>query len=143
MAHRNCDKYRLDGQVAFVQSDLFAGLLPAQVYDCIVSNPPYIAEGEIDRLEPEVALGEPRMALSGGESGLDCIQQIILAAPVFLRIGGWLFLEIGSDQHTAVEAVFQEAGVYEQIEIIADYAGRPRVARACLAEACSSILPTK
>ena len=47
MAHRNCDKYRLDGQVAFVQSDLFAGLLPAQVYDCIVSNPPYIAEEEI------------------------------------------------------------------------------------------------
>ena len=48
-------------------------------------------------------------------------------------------MEIGWEQQTAVEALFQEAGVYEQIEIIADYAGRPRVARACLAEACSRI----
>ncbi|MGD9950043.1 MAG: hypothetical protein AB7U29_16430, partial [Desulfobulbus sp.] len=80
-----------------------------------------------------VALAEPRMALSGGEDGLAWIRRIIASASTFLRPGGWLFLEIGADQKTAVEHLFQEAGsVYEQIQVVTDYAGRPRVARACL-----------
>lgn len=143
IASLNCDKYRLGDQVSFVQSDLFAGLLPGRVYDCIVSNPPYIAEGEIDLLEPEVALGEPRMALSGGESGLTCIEQIIRSAPAFLRTEGWLFMEIGAEQKAAVETLLHETGVYERIEVLADYAGRPRVARARLAGACSPNIPTR
>jgi len=144
IARRNCVKYGLESQVTFVQGDLFAGLLPNQRYDCIVSNPPYIADGEIDFLEPEVSLGEPRLALSGGENGLVCIQQIIRSAPFFLRTGGWLFMEIGADQQAAVEALLRkEDGVYEQIEVIADYAGRPRVARARLAGACSPIIPIR
>jgi len=144
IARRNCAKYRLAPQVQFVQSDLFSGLLPAQAYDCIVSNPPYIADGEIDLLAPEVALAEPRLALSGGENGLICIQQIIHAAPAFLHPGGWLFLEIGADQQGAVEALLHEAdGVYQQIEVLPDYAGRPRVARARLGGTRSSLLSTK
>ncbi|MGE4559295.1 MAG: peptide chain release factor N(5)-glutamine methyltransferase [Desulfobulbus sp.] len=131
IARRNRSKYRLEGQVALIQGDLFSGLHPGNKYDCIVSNPPYIADAEIDFLEPEVALAEPRMALSGGEDGLACIRRIIESAPDFLQPGGWLFLEIGAEQETAVAHLLQRAGgVYEQIRVEPDYAGRPRVARA-------------
>jgi release factor glutamine methyltransferase len=133
IARKNRARYQLEHQVELVQSDLFSGLHPSRKYDCIVSNPPYIADAVIDTLEPEVALAEPRMALSGGEDGLDCLRRIIVAAPAFLRSGGWLFLEIGADQGAAVEQLFHQAGnVYGQIHVDCDYAGRPRVARACL-----------
>ncbi|MGD9950371.1 MAG: peptide chain release factor N(5)-glutamine methyltransferase, partial [Desulfobulbus sp.] len=122
IARRNRAKYQLEGLVELVQSDLFSGLQPAFKYDCIVSNPPYIVDAAIDFLEPEVALAEPRMALSGGEDGLAWIRRIIASASTFLRPGGWLFLEIGADQKTAVEHLFQEAGsVYEQIQVVTDY----------------------
>lgn len=134
IARRNRSKYGLEGQVELVHGDLFSGLNPGIKYDCIVSNPPYIADAEIDLLEPEVALAEPRMALSGGGDGLACIRRIIESAPDFLQPGGWLFLEIGAEQKTAVELLLQGAGgVYEQIRVVPDYAGRPRVVRACRA----------
>ncbi|MDD2467346.1 MAG: peptide chain release factor N(5)-glutamine methyltransferase [Desulfobulbus sp.] len=133
IAGRNRSKYRLESQVELIQSDLFSGLHPGHKYDCIVSNPPYIIDAVIDHLEPEVSLAEPRMALSGGEDGLVCIKRIIDAAPSYLRPGGWIFIEIGDDQKTAVEHLFHGAGrVYEQIRVVPDYAGRPRVARACV-----------
>lgn len=131
-ARKNQSKYQLEDHVELVQCDLFSGLHPGGKYDCIVSNPPYIADAEINLLEPEVALAEPRMALSGGEDGLACIRRIIESAPDFLQPGGWLFLEIGAEQKTDVEHLLQGAGgVYEQIRVEPDYAGRPRVARAC------------
>jgi len=135
IAQRNRSKYRMDAQVDLLQSDLFAGLHPSSRFDCIVSNPPYIVEAEIDGLEPEVARFEPRMALSGGESGLDCIGRIIDAAPDFLHPGGWLFMEIGAAQKAAVEHLLRAShGPFEQIEVLADYAGRPRVARGRLSK---------
>jgi release factor glutamine methyltransferase len=72
------------------------------------------------------------MALSGGQDGLDCIQRIITQAPNYLQVGGWLFLEIGSDQQEAVISLLQAATVYEQAQVLSDYAGQPRVALARL-----------
>lgn len=132
VARHNARRYGFEEQIACVRSDLFAGLQAS--FDVIVTNPPYIVEGEIDALQPEVARAEPRLALSGGKDGLDCIRRIIAAAPAYLRPGGWLFMEIGADQHTAVRALLHGAGrAYEQIDILLDYAGRPRVACACCA----------
>lgn len=112
-----------------VASDLFSGLQPP--FDLIVSNPPYIVEAEIDTLQPEVARAEPRLALSGGGDGLDSIRRIIAVAPAYLRPGGWLFMEIGADQQQTVGALLHEAGhSFDQSDILLDYAGRPRVARA-------------
>ena len=112
-----------------VASDLFSGLQPA--FDLIVSNPPYIVEAEIDTLQPEVARAEPRLALSGGGDGLDSIRRIIVAAPAYLRPGGWLFMEIGADQRQTVGALLHDAGhSFDHSDILLDYAGRPRVARA-------------
>ena len=134
VATLNRQKYELENQVELIRSDLFAALKPGAIYDCIVSNPPYIADAEIDILEPEVALAEPRMALSGGEDGLGFIRSLIQLAPSYLRPGGWLFMEIGADQKTAVEKLFDaHDSVYEQVRVVTDYAGRPRVAMACLA----------
>ena len=132
VARQNRNRYHLQHRIDLVCSDLFSGLRPGAKYDCIVSNPPYISDAHIAELEPEVALAEPRMALAGGKDGLDCIGAIIASAPAFLQPGGWLFLEIGADQQAPVEQLFRASGQpYDRIEVVPDYAGRPRLARAC------------
>lgn len=132
VAQRNVQQQGLEERIALVRSDLFSGMQPP--FDLIVTNPPYIAEGEIDTLQPEVALAEPRLALSGGADGLDCIRRIIDGTPTYLRPGGWLFMEIGADQQQAVSALLHGAAdSFVRIDILKDYAGRPRVARACRA----------
>jgi len=80
-------------------------------FDLVISNPPYIASAEIDRLMPEVARYEPRLALDGGADGLACYREIAAAIPRLLRADGWLVLEIGSRQAEPVAAVFAAAGL--------------------------------
>lgn len=117
--------------VTLLCGDLFAALNPDRTFDLIVSNPPYIAEAVIDQLEPEVAQAEPRLALSGGASGLESIARIAEAAQDFLCPGGWIFLEIGADQKHAVERLFHAPGLaYREVSVIHDWADRPRVVRA-------------
>lgn len=129
VARHNVRQQGFEERITVVRSDLFSALPPS--FDLIVTNPPYIVEGEIDTLQPEVAQAEPRLALSGGADGLECIRRIIAAAPSYLRPGGWLFMEIGADQQQAVRALLHDVGnSFAQIDILEDYAGRPRVARA-------------
>lgn len=111
-------------RVNFCQSDLFSEI--SGNYDIIVSNPPYIASREVDRLMDEVRLYEPRLALDGQEDGLFFYKRIVKEAPHFLKKGGWLFLEIGCDQGETVPVLMEEAG-FEQIEIKKDLAGLDRV----------------
>ena len=66
--------------------------------DMIVSNPPYIPRDEIPHLDPEVRCFEPHLALNGGRSGIEFIHKLICEAPVFLKPGGYLLVEIGHDQ---------------------------------------------
>ncbi len=79
-------------------------------FDLIVSNPPYVAEGD-----PHLAAltHEPLQALTSGPDGLDDIRQIIAQAPTFLSPGGWLLLEHGWDQAAAVQALLREAGLVQ------------------------------
>lgn len=131
IAQKNIVKHGVAHQVMLAASDLFAGLSPHQQFDCIVSNPPYIAEQEIETLSPEVCRGEPRIALSGGESGTEVIERIAGDVHLYLKPGGWLFLEIGSDQQQAVIDIFCSTGNrYTQVDVHADWAGRPRVLQA-------------
>jgi len=131
VAQVNFARHGMSESILPVCSDLFAALGRHQPFDLIVSNPPYIVEEEIDRLEPEVCRAEPRLALSGGPKGMGCIERIAVEAPAFLRPGGWLFLEIGADQGEAVAGLF---GVtvpgYGEVRVIDDWAGRPRVLQA-------------
>lgn len=107
-------------------NDPFSGLLK---YDMIISNPPYIRTGVIETLAPEVRCAEPRLALDGGEDGLDFYRRIIQQAPAYLVIGGRLMLEIGYDQGEDVAALLREEGYYG-VEIIQDYNRNDRVVTA-------------
>jgi len=131
VAAENLRSHQLSDQVTLVGSDLFAGLNPERRFDLIVSNPPYIADEELKGLEPEVVGAEPRLALSGGLSGLEVIARIAVEAEGFLQPGGWILLEIGAEQRSAVTALFGAADRhYEAVRVIDDWSGRPRVLQA-------------
>jgi len=94
--------------------------------DAIVANPPYIATQDIDALAPEVARYDPRPALDGGPDGLDAYRRIIPQAATLLAPRGFLALEVGATQSTAVAAMADAAG-FGPIATIADLGGLPRV----------------
>lgn len=113
--------------VAFLRSDLFSALDPARDrFDLITANPPYIAEGEIPTLAVDIRKFEPKLALSGGDDGLDLVRRIARNAPRFLAEGGVLAMEIGSEQAAATSRLFEEAG-FVDIEVQKDYGGHDRV----------------
>ncbi len=115
---------RLGGPVSFIESDLFDRV--GGIFDLIVSNPPYIPPAVISGLEEEVRVHEPRIALDGGEDGLDFYRKIVAEAGNFLRPGGILAFEIGHDQGREVERLMKEAG-YASLRCKKDYAGHDRV----------------
>ena len=80
-------------------------------FDVIVSNPPYIASGDIATLAPEVREFDPRLALDGGPDGLDCYRAIAAAAPALLARDGVLVVELGAGQTKPVTALFAAAGL--------------------------------
>ncbi len=83
--------------IEFRESDLFSALQSAETFDLILSNPPYIADGEYEGLPPEVK-ADPRIALTSGDRGLDIIEKLIAQAPKYLKPGGKFMFEIGYDQ---------------------------------------------
>ncbi len=115
----------LGADVTFLRSDLFAEV--PGTFDCIVSNPPYIATGEIGSLMQEVRAHEPRLALDGGADGLCFYRRIIGEAAGFLRPNGWLLLEIGHDQGADVARLLCGGGFCE-VQIQKDLSGLDRVA---------------
>ena len=95
-------------------------------YDLIVSNPPYIAAGEMDDLQIEVRQHEPRIALTDEGDGLTAYRAIAAGAPDHLTPGGRLIVEIGPTQGASVAQMMQNAGL-QQIRVIPDLDGRDRV----------------
>jgi release factor glutamine methyltransferase len=135
LARENANRLLKDEEppIRFIESDLFdriekaSGPAPANPppFDLIVSNPPYIPTALIAALSPEVR-GEPRIALDGGEDGLDLIRRIVADAPGFLNPGGTLLLEADPAQMTAVSHLLEERG-YSDIQTYKDLTGEPRV----------------
>lgn len=133
VAERNAVQLQVQDRADFVCSNLFSSDYFAQnsgkelpEYDMLISNPPYIAAGEIEKLMDEVRLHDPRMALDGGEDGLYFYRRIIRECHPFLKPSGWLLFEIGYDQGTAVSGLMEQAGLVS-IEIKKDLAGLDRV----------------
>ena len=108
----------------FLQSDLFENV--EGKFEIIVSNPPYIASAEVEKLMPEVRDHEPRMALDGTEDGLYFYHRIIEEAGQHLVSSGMLFFEIGYDQGQAVSELMRTEG-YREVQVVQDYAGLDRV----------------
>ncbi|GIX30830.1 MAG: 50S ribosomal protein L3 glutamine methyltransferase [Porticoccaceae bacterium] len=105
VAALNVERHALGDRVRLVRSDLFAALEGAR-YDLIVSNPPYVGEGELADLPPEFR-HEPRLALAGGEDGLALVRRILAEAPAHLEEGGLLVVEVGGSR-PALEAAFPQ-----------------------------------
>ena len=111
---------RLGAAITFLHSDWFAGL-PAQTFDLIVANPPYIAAADPHLSQGDLRF-EPATALTDHANGLSALQRIIADAPAWLNPGGWLWLEHGYDQAPAVRQLLEDAG-FASIEQVQDLAG--------------------
>ncbi|HEU4975625.1 MAG TPA: peptide chain release factor N(5)-glutamine methyltransferase [Baekduia sp.] len=120
VARANAARLGLD--VAFSRADLLEGVDPG--LDAVVSNPPYVAEGERRRLAPEVVRHEPELALFAGAEGLRAIRPLVTQAAA--TRAQLLALEIGHDQGPAVRALVAAAG-FPDVEVVRDLAGHDRV----------------
>lgn len=130
-AMENARALGLAGRAEFRLGDWGRGL--AERFDLVVANPPYIAEGDIAGLAPEVALHEPRGALAGGDDGLDAYRLLAPQLAALLRVGGSAVLEFGRGQDRDVAALLTVEG----LEIRAfhrDLGGSLR----CVVAACGS-----
>lgn len=124
-ARHNAERLGTLHNLTLRHSDLFDQIEPMQL-DLITCNPPYIPAAEIATLAPDIRNFEPRLALDGGEDGLQIIRRIITQAKPFLNPGGILAMEVGAGQAAAVSALFAAAG-YAAIERQRDYGGHERV----------------
>ena len=127
VAKENARMLGVLGRCQLQRADWFDGLAPpAQRFDLIVSNPPYIAAWEMDELDPELG-HEPRMALTDEGDGLSAYRAIAAGAGRYLAPGGQLMVEIGWRQGPDVLAILGAAG-FAGLRIVPDLDGRDRVA---------------
>lgn len=133
VAKKNAENLKVGDRALFVESNLFSDIYfckkdgkDRQVYDILVSNPPYIPTGEIEGLMEEVRLHDPRIALDGREDGLAFYRDITSHAGDFLKPGGWLMYEIGCSQGMDVIKILKEAG-FVNTQMIQDLCGLDRV----------------
>ena len=124
VAEENAAALEVADRVTFHTGDLLAPLA-GQCYDAILSNPPYIPDGDIAALAPEVRLKEPHTALAGGKDGLDFYRRLMADAPALLKDGGFLAVEVGIHQAAPVAALAVPS--FSRTEILKDYAGIERV----------------
>lgn len=120
-----------DVSVNFIKKDLLAGRIKfAEKYKLVAANPPYIESKTIETLMPDVKDYEPMLALDGGTDGLEFYRKFAEDAEYFLEPGGTICLEIGYNQAESVSKILGEK--FENITVIADYAGENRVVSAKL-----------
>jgi release factor glutamine methyltransferase len=127
IAGRNAARHGVADRLELRKGDVYEGLEGA--FDLIVSNPPYIPDGDLASLQAEVGGFEPHGALFGGGDGLDIVRRIVSGAPRFLKPGGGLLIEIGFGQAESVKDMF-EAGVWEDVDFLPDMQRIPRIAKA-------------
>lgn len=136
VAARNAETHHVSDQVTLLHGNgltvLPQHLADGQV-DGFISNPPYVCEHEMESLQPEVAVHEPRIALVSGPDGLDLIRQLIPLAVTVLKPGGWIGLECDPAQCQTVSTLMLEAG-FESPVVHRDYRDVDRIVTATLKE---------
>ncbi|MDO5153546.1 MAG: peptide chain release factor N(5)-glutamine methyltransferase [Eubacteriales bacterium] len=126
IAKENTARNKLSGRVRCVQADALQPPAPfLGKFDMIVSNPPYVTGAEMEQLPRSVRDFEPRMALYGGEDGLDFYRAIARNYAAAFKPGGYLCLEFGMGQGSAVCRILEENG-YTILERTRDYNDRER-----------------
>jgi release factor glutamine methyltransferase len=136
IARRNAERNGVADRVTFFEADLLAPFMTSDVsvhgdvparFDVIVSNPPYISEGEKKSLEREVRDHEPHTALFGGATGLEFYGPIVEQAERLLKDRGILVLELGHDSADYVRGLFGGSAAWTNVAVTIDLAGIPRV----------------
>jgi release factor glutamine methyltransferase len=130
VAARNASRNGVADRIDFSVSDCFDALASRQHedarFDLVASNPPYVAEGDLEGLQREVREHEPRVALTPGGDGLSVIRRLVAEAPRYLKPRGHLLMEIGFNQHERVAEIVSPR-VWTLLDIQRDLQGIPRV----------------
>ncbi|MBI4336729.1 MAG: peptide chain release factor N(5)-glutamine methyltransferase [Chloroflexi bacterium] len=125
VAWGNVQRHGLTGRVRCLMGDL---LMPVpRPVDLIVANLPYVPEGEVPQLQPEIAQHEPCAALSGGPDGMVLLRRLLAQAPAWLRPRGALMLEMDPRQHRALEEHARGCFPGATVHMVRDLAALPRV----------------
>ena len=131
VARENAEALGVSGRATFLETDLARGI--AGPFDLVVSNPPYIASGEIESLSPAVKDFDPRLALDGGRDGLGIYRRLCETTPLSMP-NATLLLEVGAEQAASVaqivEAAYSNAGLKAYVRFFTDVAGIRRVVAA-------------
>ncbi len=127
VAQKNATRMQVAERLQFLAGSLLSPL--PQPVDIITANLPYVATADIPNLAPDIANYEPRLALDGGPNGTQLIEQLLSQAPSYLRPGGVLLLEIGSDQGFRVAALARHAFPAAEVTVFQDFAGLDRLVR--------------
>ena len=106
VAKKNACKFKLSNRIKFLHKPFEK--LYRKKFDLIVSNPPYIRRKDIKNLSDDIKKFEPKMALDGGNDGLDLIKKIIYKSKKILKINGTLALEIGNEQIDKVSKILTD-----------------------------------
>lgn len=123
VARENSQRLGLAARASFVACDFGKALAPD--FDLVISNPPYVAESEWRRLDPEVRCHDPRLALDGGEDGLAAYRAIAADARRLAAPGGHILVEVGAGMHESVAALFAAEGLVNRAAR-PDFNGVPR-----------------
>jgi release factor glutamine methyltransferase len=137
IAHRNALRLGLGSRARLIHADCWDTLDGGELlgrFDIVVSNPPYVCESEMARLEPEIRDFEPRAALDGGPDGLNFYRRIVVGLCDHLFDSGAVILEVGKGQAAAVAAILQATGCVE-VSVSNDLSGIPRAVHAILSSA--------
>jgi release factor glutamine methyltransferase len=132
LARHNAVSLKVAERIGFVAADVFERLDAEPTlgkFDLVISNPPYIVDDHVARLEAEVRNFEPLVALRGGPDGLDFFRRIAAGVKSHLKGGGLLVLEVGAGQDSAVAAILAAAGMHPAA-VIKDLDGIARVVTA-------------
>ncbi len=130
VARENARRHGVASRVRFFEGDLYRPLLELDLrgtVDAITANPPYIRAGDLPSLQPEVRDFEPEIALVAGPEGTEVAERIIGEAPVFLRPGGSLVMEMGIGQAETLRRRAARTAAYGTIDVLKDLAGIERV----------------
>ena len=125
VARANAEQNAVTNRICFLQGDLLAPVA-RETFHIVVSNPPYVAESDRASLAVEVRDHEPELALFAGTDGLAVYRKLIPQAHSVLVPSGFIALEVGSGQHSAVSALLVASG-FTDIEITPDLQGIQRV----------------
>ena len=123
IAKKNASRYKLNGRIKLINKS-FESVFDKK-FDLIVSNPPYIESKAIKNLSIDIKKYEPRIALDGGNDGLDLIKKVIYKSKYILKINGMLALEIGNEQIKKVSKILKDNN-FRIGKVIKDYKNNVR-----------------